>query len=203
MPVTKKQKTLLEEYASLVISKSGLLNLTKVTDISHIWQRHIADGAFAASVLKKFLKDKTNPVIADVGTGAGYIGICLKIFFPYAKIILVESVERKCAFLNWAVSKLALKNIEVMCARVNRHQDLFKVDFVIERAMGHLSDIADDCLKLVKNGGFLIIYQGEKYILDKKIQAILSKNNAALHSMEHYFLPYDDKKRLLLLFKKL
>ena len=203
LSLSKKQIDMLNQYVELILSKKELLNLTKVADSSHIWQRHITDAAFAVSVLKPYLKDRTNPVIADVGAGAGYIGICFKIIFPYAKVILVESVERKCAFLNWAVSKLALKNTDVMCARVDIHNDILKADIVIERAMGKLTDILPRCLKLVKKNGFLTVYQGGGYSLDAKVQAILSRHNAAIRLMDNYFLPYDDKKRTLLLFEKL
>ncbi len=200
---TEKQKNLLKEYVELLLSKKELLNLTKVSGASHIWQRHITDASMVLSILKPYLKNKTNTVIADVGAGAGYIGICFKVLYPYAKVVLVESVERKCAFLNWTISKLALKDIEILCARVDAHQNILQADFVIERAMGNLQNILGSCLKLVKKNGFLAVYQGGKYILDKKIQTVLSKNGAAIHSVENYSLPYDDKKRFLILFKKL
>lgn len=186
-----------------MLSKGELLNLTKVTDVSHIWQRHITDAAIALSVLKPYLGKITTPVIADAGAGAGYIGICLKILYPYAKVVLLESVEKKCAFLNWAIYSLALKNIEVLCTRIDMHTDILQADFVIERAMGSLHNILGNCLKLVKKNGFLAVYQGGKYSLDKKIQVLLSENKAAIHSVENYFLPFDDKKRFLILFKKL
>jgi 16S rRNA (guanine527-N7)-methyltransferase len=200
---TDKQKTLLSKYAKLILSKKDLFNLTKVENASHVWQRHITDAAVAVLALKKHLSHNSAPVVADVGAGAGYIGICFKILFPYAKMVLIESVEKKCAFLNWAISELALRDTEVLCTRVDAHQDILHADFVIERAMGILSNVLDGCLKLVKKGGFLAVYQGGKYFADKKIQTVLSKNKAAVHSMENYFLPYDDKKRMLLLFRKL
>lgn len=153
---------LLRAYADLVWEKKDQLNLTSVGNKQEIWDRHIADGIAGAELIKK-LAAAPRFSVADLGSGAGYIGLTAAICLPEAEVTLVESLERRCKFLNWVVLKLGLKNVTVVNERAGSRKlaEAERFDFVLERAMGKIEDILPLCLAYKKESGFFIAYQSE------------------------------------------
>ncbi|MCX5783702.1 MAG: class I SAM-dependent methyltransferase, partial [Elusimicrobia bacterium] len=181
------QISLLDRYADCVLSKINLLNITAAKNKAEIWERHICDALACAPVLKKILNGKENPLIIDAGAGAGFLGISVKIAWPQARVMLVESVERKCAFMNWALSVLGLKGISVENKRAGEQNLSAKADAVIERAMGKLQDILKPCLELIaEEGGFFLAYQSREPQISADMQKTLNAHNANLYKICKY-----------------
>lgn len=196
--LTAAQLELLQKYADLVWDKKDSINLTSVGNKEEIMQRHIADGLIAAAEIKK-LSSGNIVKAADYGAGAGYIGIAVKIALDFCEISLIESLEKRCMFMNWVIMKLGLKNINVINARAraSSHTDIF--DFTMERAMGKIDEVLPLCTAELKEGGYFIAYQG----LDCGYSVVESEKSFMKEDYIHnYNLPFDDKTRKLIIFKK-
>ncbi|MDR0291235.1 MAG: 16S rRNA (guanine(527)-N(7))-methyltransferase RsmG [Elusimicrobium sp.] len=181
LSLTPAQLQTLGAYVDLIWQKKDDMNLTSVSDKQEIWNRHIADGLAAARLIKKLgAEDKT---AADIGAGAGYIGITIAVALPWIKIILIESLEKRCAFLRWTALKLGLKNVSILNerARAGEHE---KYDYALERAMGKFEDVLPIVLSYVKPAGRLIAFQSAE--VDG-------------FTAEKYFLPDENKPRFLII----
>lgn len=122
----------------------------------------------------------------------------MAIALPHAQITLVESLEKRCAFMNWVILSLGIKNAQVKNIRLGEQKEM-QAHFVTERAMGQLPDILGTCLSVVKPGGAFMAYQGEH---PQTKQAPAEKYGAAFKQEIPYRLPADNKTRYLVLFEK-
>ncbi|MGN0024612.1 MAG: 16S rRNA (guanine(527)-N(7))-methyltransferase RsmG [Candidatus Avelusimicrobium sp.] len=199
--LTSSQADTLLKYAGLVLQKKNFLNLTGAADLREIVERHLCDGLVCAAKINGMAgaKGLSAFTVADMGAGGGFIGMTLAVALPQAQVTLVESIEKRCAFMNWAVLNTGIKNAAVKNARLGQNA-AGKFDFVTERAMGRLPDILEICLSAVKAGGAFIAYQGETPQVDETDPA---KYGASPAAVETYNLPVqDEKKRHLVLFIK-
>ncbi|MBO7237907.1 MAG: 16S rRNA (guanine(527)-N(7))-methyltransferase RsmG [Elusimicrobiaceae bacterium] len=196
--LTENAVALLVQYADLVWQKKESLNLTSVADQEEIITRHICDGLVAAAFIAPHAKGKTNFSVADMGSGAGYIGLTVAIALPHIQVSLVESLERRCAFLNWVSMKLGLKNVTVVNIRLGQ-QTVGTFDAVTERAMGKLNDILPLVAPAVKAGGNFVAYQSMKGEADKNLLMHLQLQEQRALA---YNLPGENKERYLAVFSK-
>lgn len=197
--LTEEQAQKMLAYAQLVWQKRDMLNLTSAADLDEVINRHICDAIAGAAYLDKLAQNKNlpSPQIADVGSGAGYIGIVIAIALPYAKVTLVESLQKRCKFLNWAVLNLGLCNVQVKNVRLGEADLSF--DFVTERAMGQIGDILGICLAAVKPQGAFVPYQSES---SNYAQIPVQNYGGELTEEKRYTLPNEEKERLLVVFSK-
>lgn len=191
-PLSTQQADQLAGYAQLVWDKKDVLNLTSCRDIKEVCTRHICDGLQGAAQLmecaaKRNLKEFS---VLDAGAGAGFIGITLAAALPCARVKLVESINKRCTFMNWALLMLGLSNVQVVNMRLGEKTQT--AQFVTERAMGQLPDIFSVCMDAVEPGGVFMAYQGE----NPQIQ------NLPVNTVRSYHLPADEKIRHLVLFEK-
>ena len=201
LPLTPAQADTLLKYAELVLLKKDFLNLTGAADLAELVNRHLCDGLVCAAKIYAMSKitGLETFTAADMGAGAGFIGLTLAVALPQAQVTLVESIEKRCAFMNWAALNANIKNAKIKNARLGQNAK-WEFDFVTERAMGQLPDILGVCLAAVKPGGVFIAYQGEHPQADQTDPA---KYGAHFLGLEPYVLPVDDgKKRHLALFAK-
>ncbi len=201
LPLTATQADTLLKYAQLVLQKKDFLNLTGAADLTEIVNRHLCDGLVCAAKIYAMAKVKGLETFtaADAGAGAGFIGLTLAAALPQARVTLIESIEKRCAFMNWAALNAGIANANIKNARLGQNAK-WEFDFVTERAMGQLPDILGVCLAAVKPGGVFIAYQGEHPQAQETEPA---KYGARLLAVERYTLPVDDgKKRHLALFAK-
>lgn len=159
-----QQFEVLAAYASLVWQKKDDLNLTSVSNEQEIWDRHITDGLFAAALIKKLAGDKKNYCVADYGTGCGYIGISVKIALGgLCNMSLIETLNKRCMFMDWCLMKLGLKGIKVFKARANtKGGQAGPFDFTMQRAMGKLEEVLPVCCADLKSSGYFIAFQSEE-----------------------------------------
>lgn len=145
--------------------------------------------------------------LIDVGTGAGFPGIPLKIVFPELKVMLLDSLNKRVKFLNTVIDRLDLKDIEAVHGRAEdlarREEYREQYDFCVSRAVANLSTLTELCIPFVKKGGYFISYKSEKiseeYAAGKKAIDILG---GKLEDILEYQLPDSDINRSLLVIKK-
>lgn len=177
-------------YARCVWEKKDFLNLTSAQNFEEVLQRHICDGLVAAAHIQTYCKELSAPQLADAGAGCGYIGMTVAVALPHAHITLIESLEKRCKFMNWAALTAGIHNISVKNARLGQGTR-FDFDVLTERAMGQLPAVFDICMEAVKPGGHFMAFQGAH----PQIQG-----QTPLAQIP-YTLPCDKNPRYLVIFK--
>lgn len=152
--VSPAQRARLAAHLELIAKWNRVHNLTAIRDTSQMVALHLLDSL---SVLPH-LEGSRN--IADVGTGPGFPGIPVAIARPEARVTLIESSHKKCAFLQQAKTELALDNVTIACERVEQYAAAEKFDAVVSRAFSDLPDFVEQARHLVAAGGKLIAMKG-------------------------------------------
>ncbi|MDD2401709.1 MAG: 16S rRNA (guanine(527)-N(7))-methyltransferase RsmG [Clostridia bacterium] len=136
------------------------INLTAITDEVDILNKHFYDSIIST----KFWKWKGSENVIDIGTGAGFPGLPLKILYPNLNMVLVDSTVKKINYLNHMIDILELENVSAIHARAEElgqnHMYREKYDIVVSRAVARMSVLAEYCIPLVKLGGVFIAYKG-------------------------------------------
>ncbi len=151
----------LTSYYSTLVDKNKVMNLTAITEFEEVVDKHFIDSA----VLGKYtsFNDKT---VIDVGTGAGFPGIPLKIMFPDMKLTLLDSLNKRIGFLNEVIDELGLKGVTTVHARAEefarQKEQREHYDVVVSRAVSNLSTLAEYCLPFVHVHGEFFSYKGSK-----------------------------------------
>lgn len=162
-----------EDYAQMLIEWNQKMNLTAITDLDEIYEKHFLD-----SILPSF-DIKLNGTFCDVGAGAGFPSIPLKIIYPDLQVTIVETLGKRITFLNALCEKLQLRDVACVHARAEEyakeHRESF--DFVSARAVANLPLLSELCIPLVKEGGCFLALKGangdEEYELAKKAIQLL------------------------------
>jgi 16S rRNA (guanine527-N7)-methyltransferase len=153
-------------YQALILEWNERINLTAVTEPQEIQRRHFVDS-LTCTLLTGDLNGK---LLVDVGSGAGFPGLPLKILFPWMKLTLVESVGKKSEFLERVTSELGLAEVSVVLARAEElgqdpaHRE--KYDWAVARAVAHLSPLMEYLLPLCRIGGHALAQKGAKASLE-------------------------------------
>lgn len=152
-------------FFDLLIQWNKVMNLTGITEYKEVVQKHFIDSL---SIVKAFDQEcfYEGTSMIDIGTGAGFPGIPLKIVFPNLKITLLDSLNKRINFLNEVISSLSLDNIEAVHGRAEdfskqpKYREKF--NFAVSRAVSNLSTLSEYCLPFVKVDGYFISYKSEK-----------------------------------------
>ncbi len=159
--LTETQLVQFAKYYEMLIETNKVMNLTALTEPQDVAVKHIVDSLMAYA---DYFPGK---VLADVGTGAGFPGIPLKIFCPSLKVVLIDSLAKRLNFLQRVIDELGLQQIECVHLRAEdagkniAHRE--KYDIVTARAVARLSVLSEYCLPLVKVGGMFVALKGAKY----------------------------------------
>ena len=153
--INKEEK--INKFIDLVLEENEKFNLTAVTNKEEFKNRHIVDSLFPSKVF-----DFENKYIMDLGSGAGFPGIPLAIYFPSSKFVLVEPITKRCEFLERVKVELELNNVEIVNKRVEDLSKEDKFDIVVTRAVSSLNILLELSIPYLKVGGTLIAYKGKK-----------------------------------------
>ena len=190
----------LEIYSNFLIEYNKHTNLTAIKEKSDIYLKHFYDSI----TILPYINDDVESLI-DVGTGAGFPGIIIKLFRPTINVTLLDSNNKKINFLNELINKLDLDNIKTVHARSEEYalNNLDSYDCVVARAVKGLQELSELCLPLVKKDGvFISMKGGYKEELDKA-QGIISKLNGKVESIHEFNLPIEDSIRSIIIIKKI
>jgi len=154
-------------YYEMLVEWNEVMNLTAITEYEDVMKKHFIDSI---SLIKAYDVSKNVSVI-DVGTGAGFPGLALKIAYPNLKVTLLDSLNKRINFLNAVIDKLGLNDVEAVHGRAEDFAKpgmlREKFDLCVSRAVANLSTLSEYCLPYVKVGGQFISYKSEKIVEEK------------------------------------
>lgn len=199
--IQKEQKEKLNQFMKLLIEKNKELNLTAITQEKDIILKHFIDSIIILKYIN--LSDR----IVDIGTGAGFPGIPLKIVMKENEFTLVDSLNKRINFINEVIENLCLKGIEAIHVRAEelgqdkKYREMF--DIATSRAVSKLNVLAEYMLPLVKINGKCVCMKGpniedELEEAKKAIEILGGK----IEKIEKFFLPESDISRTIIVIKK-
>lgn len=194
--LTDKQLSQLEEYYKLLVEWNEKINLTRIIEHGDVYLKHFYDSL----TISKVIDLNQDLTLVDVGTGAGFPGIVLKIAYPNLKITLIDSLQKRVNFLNEVINKLGLNDIKAIHTRAEDHKE--KYDIVTSRAVANLKLLSTYCLPLVKENGYFIPMKAnvEEEIIEAK--DTIEKLHGKLEKQETFYLPIEESLRNILVIRK-
>ncbi len=200
--IDKKQLELFSRYYELLIEWNNKFNLTSITQKDDVIIKHFADSL---ALLKYF--DPGNKSLIDIGTGAGFPGIPIKIMVPDCKILLLDSLNKRINFLDEVITSLGLDGISTVHGRaedMGHDPDMReKFDLALSRAVANLSTLSEYCLPFVNINGLFISYKSGN--IDDELsgaQKAIKTVGGSLEKTERFSLPYSDQERSLVFISK-
>ena len=201
--LSQEQKKQFITYYEYLVEKNKVMNLTAITEFEDVVEKHFLDSISLCQVM-----DLKKPLtLLDLGTGAGFPGIPLKIMFPELKITLADSLNKRLLFLNEVMEALNLKNIETVHGRaeeLSKRKDYREsFDLCVSRAVANLSTLSEYCLPFIHTSGKFISYKsGEVDDELKDAKKAVFVLGGEIEDVIHFTLPDSDIKRSFVVINK-
>ena len=189
---TKEQMQQLEKFYRLLIEWNQKINLTRITEKEEVYLKHFYDSL---TIVKEIDLSKVD-TLCDVGTGAGFPGIVLKIFYPNLKITLIDSLLKRVNYLNKIIKELELKDIKAIHTRGEEYHETF--DVVTARAVANIEKLLKYTMHLVNKNGKLIAMKGNiDEELTEEVKKKISKKYKII-KINKFLLPKENSNRSLI-----
>ena len=198
--LTNDQIDKLARFYQLLVAWNEKINLTTIIKEEEVYLKHFYDSLTLIKVV-----DLRQPLtVLDVGTGAGFPGIVLKIVFPNLKITLLDSLTKRINYLNEIIKELDLHDIETVCSRCEEYTKINreKYDLVVARAVSHLKILSEMIIPTVKVNGYFIAMKANLNDELEKTIPMLKKLDSELKEIKEFSLPIENSKRTLVVMKK-
>ena len=202
--LTDKQREQFDRYYELLIEWNKVMNLTGITDYDEVILKHFIDSLMLSEIC-----DMSNvSAMIDVGTGAGFPGIPIKIVYPHINAILLDSLNKRLKFLNTVIEELGLESVQTLhgraedYARKTEYRESF--DLCVSRAVANLSTLSEYCLPFVKKDGTFISYKGGASDQEvKQAERAVDLLGGKVETIYKFTLPGTDMGRTLVEIKKI
>ena len=194
--ITEKKLNQLEHFYNILIEENEKINLTRIIEKEDVYLKHFYDSL---TIVKEINLNEIE-TLCDVGTGAGFPGIVLKIVYPHLKITLIDSLLKRINYLNETIKKLDLQDIKAIHTRSEDYKDKF--DLVTARAVASLDKLIPWCIHLVKADGKFIAMKAN---VDKELEHLnknLNKYHCKIKKINKFSLPKENSNRSLIVISK-
>ena len=185
----------LEKYYQMLIEYNKVMNLTGITEKEEVYLKHFYDSL----TISKIIDLNNQESLCDVGTGAGFPGIVLKIFYPNLKITLVDSLNKRIKFLNDVINELKLEKIVTVHARMEEYSknNIEKFDVVTARAVARMNFLLEVAIPMLKVGKYFVAMKGN---IENELDYTnaLIKLLATQEDIIKFKLPYEESNRTLI-----
>ena len=201
--LTDMQKEQFQKYYEILVEWNKVMNLTAITEYDEVNLKHFADSL----TILRLIDMKAISTVIDVGTGAGFPGIPLKIVFPQIELVLLDSLNKRIKFLNEVTEKLGLKNVQAIHGRAEdlaRKQEYReKFDLCVSRAVANLSTLSEYCIPFVKKNGVFVSYKsGESEKEIQQSEKAVHILGGTIEEIDKFCLPGTDMGRALVKIRK-
>lgn len=193
--LTSHQQFQLNKFYQLLIEWNKKINLTRITQEEDVYLKHFYDSLTIVKAVDLSKKE----TLCDVGSGAGFPGIVLKIVFPNLKVTLIDSLQKRVNYLNSIIKELDLTDIEAIHSRGEDYKQKF--DIVTARAVANIEKLLTYTMHLVSKEGMFIAMKGN--IDDELTKSVIEKINKKydLVTVNRFYLPKEKSNRSLVIIK--
>lgn len=193
------------QYFELLVEWNKVMNLTTITEMEDVVTKHFVDSLSLVKVLPDLKSEQVQ--ILDMGTGAGFPGIPLKIVFPELEITLLDSLNKRINFLNEVIEQLGLKKIKAVHGRAEdygRNREYReKYDYCVSRAVANLSTLSEYCMPYVKISGAFIPYKSGKIEEElNQAKGAVKLLGGKIEEVITFMLPKTDVERSFIVVRK-
>lgn len=202
--LSEKQVEQFQIYYEYLIKINQVMNLTAITQKDEVIMKHFLDSL---SITQLIDFSQTENVI-DVGTGAGFPGIPLKIAFPHLQVTLMDSLNKRVKFLNETGEKIGVKNMVAIHSRAEElgknKEYREKYDLCVSRAVANLSTLSEYCIPFVKIGGYFVSYKGNHISQEcREASGAIEQLGGKIEKQLEFYLPGSDIERTFIKIKKI
>ena len=191
--INELQLKQLERYYELLVEYNKFMNLTGITIKEEVYLKHFYDSLTIAKVIDLNQYD----TLCDVGTGAGFPGLVIKIIYPNLKVTLLDSLNKRLNFLNIVIKELNLRDIETVHTRAEEYKKQF--DIVVARAVAPLNILLEYCIPITKVNGYFIAMKGK----NEEANNALKELNSEIIETNSFLLPIEQSNRTIIKIKKI
>lgn len=199
--INEEQINLLDKFYHLLIEWNEKINLTTITEYNDVYLKHFYDSL----TLFKEVDLTKNISLCDVGSGAGFPGIVLKICFPNLRITLVDSLQKRVNYLNEIIKELGLNDIHAVHTRMEEYSKLHEeeYDVITARAVAKINILLEISVRALKKNGYLVLMKANCEEEIENCNSALSLLSCRIKNINEFYLPKERSKRTLIKMEKI